>query len=85
MADEPRNDRHNKGSLASTPKAGVQGTQSLAGARGVLATLPSFRAGLRPARRSMSGSRRAILAMFFQNIMRTSFLYSLDIQTFSIL
>jgi len=47
--------------LASTPKAGVQGTQSLAGARGVLATLPSFFADRRPARRSMSGSQNKAL------------------------
>jgi hypothetical protein len=47
--------------LTSTHKAGAQGTQSLAGARGVLATLPSLRAGRRPARSIMSGSQTYIV------------------------
>jgi hypothetical protein len=34
--------------LRSTHNSGVQGTKSLAGARGVLAILPSLSAGLRP-------------------------------------
>src|SRR5215468_7732189 len=41
---------------------GVQGASPPAGARGVLATLPSLSAGRRPAKRIMSGSQDKLYA-----------------------